>query len=119
VANGRNPLQRIEDDELLRLERSTTVLNAAGLQRVLTDYVAYYTCSRTYLGLDKDSPTPRSVMPPAAGRIVRFRRSTGCTTATTALPRSPRTHSSLLRSGLALGHDDHRAPLLADQKFEP
>jgi hypothetical protein len=57
----------MEDDELLRLERSTTVLNAAGLQRVLTDYVAYYTCSRTYLGLDKDSPTPRSVMTPAAG----------------------------------------------------
>ena len=32
--------------------------------------VAYYLCSRTHLGLDKDSPTPRSVMPPAAERIV-------------------------------------------------
>ena len=46
------------------------VLNAAGLRQVLTEYVAYYMRSRTHLGLDKDSPTPRSVMPPATGRIV-------------------------------------------------
>ena len=46
------------------------VLSAAGLQRVVKDYVAYYMRSRTHLSLDKDSPTPRPVMPPAAGRIV-------------------------------------------------
>jgi putative transposase len=46
------------------------VLSAAGLQRVLKDYVAYYMRSRTHLSLDKDSPTPRPVMPPTAGRIV-------------------------------------------------
>ena len=46
------------------------VLNAAGLRRILTDYVRYYMRSRTRLGLDKDSPTSRSVMPPAARRIV-------------------------------------------------
>jgi len=34
------------------------------------DYVAYYMRSRTHLSLDKDSPTPRPVMPPTAGRIV-------------------------------------------------
>ena len=45
------------------------VLNTAGLQRVITAYVAYYTCARTHLSLDKDSPTPRPVMP-APGRIV-------------------------------------------------
>jgi putative transposase len=46
------------------------VLSAAGLQRVVTDYVAYYMRWRTHLGLDKDSPATRSVMPPSAGRIV-------------------------------------------------
>jgi len=46
------------------------VVSAAGLQRVVKDYVAYYMGSRTHLSLDKDSPTPRPVMPPAAGRIV-------------------------------------------------
>jgi putative transposase len=46
------------------------VLSAAGLHRVLTAYVAYYMRSRTHLSLDKDSPTPRPVSPPTAGRIV-------------------------------------------------
>ena len=46
------------------------VLSAAGLQRVVRDYVAYYLRSRTHLGLDKDSPTPRVVMLPSAGRVV-------------------------------------------------
>ena len=48
------------------------VLSAAGLQRVVKDYVAYYMRSRTHLSLVKDSPTPRPVMPPTAGRIVVF-----------------------------------------------
>jgi hypothetical protein len=46
------------------------VLNAAGLRRVLTGYVAYYMRSRTHLGLDKDSPIPRPVMPPDAGPVI-------------------------------------------------
>jgi transposase InsO family protein len=46
------------------------VLTASGLQRVVTDYVAYYMRSRTHLALDKDAPTPRPVMPMATGRIV-------------------------------------------------
>jgi transposase InsO family protein len=46
------------------------VMNAEGLHRILTDYVAYYMRSRTHLGLGKDAPTPRPVMPPSAGRIV-------------------------------------------------
>jgi transposase InsO family protein len=45
-------------------------VSAPGLQRVVKDYVAYYMRSRTHLSLDKDSPTPRPVMPPTAGRIV-------------------------------------------------
>jgi len=46
------------------------VLNEAGLQRVLTGYVAYYLRSRTHLALGKDTPSPRPVTPPSAGRIV-------------------------------------------------
>jgi hypothetical protein len=32
--------------------------------------VDFYMRSRTHLSLDKDSPAPRRVMPPTAGRIV-------------------------------------------------
>ena len=46
------------------------VLSAEGLQRVVNGYVTYYMWSRTHLGLDKDSPRPRPVMPPSAGRII-------------------------------------------------
>jgi transposase InsO family protein len=53
------------------------VLSAAGLQRIVNDYVAYYMCSRTHLSLAKDSPTPRPVMPPAAGRIIATREVNG------------------------------------------
>jgi putative transposase len=46
------------------------VLNEAGLRRVLAAYVAYYLRSRTHLALAKDSPEPRMVQRPSAGRIV-------------------------------------------------
>ena len=46
------------------------VLHAAGLQQVVTAYVAYYMRSLTHLALDKDSPTPRPVMPTDSGRII-------------------------------------------------
>jgi putative transposase len=46
------------------------VMNAAGLHRVLRDYVAYYMRSRTHLALRKDTPRPRPVTPPSGGRIV-------------------------------------------------
>jgi putative transposase len=45
-------------------------LSAAGLQRVLTEYTAYYMTARTHLALAKDSPTTRPIMPPSAGRVV-------------------------------------------------
>src|SRR5688572_19088604 len=45
------------------------VLSAAGLQRVVEDYVAYYMRSRTHLSLDKDSsPSPPSPASTAKGR---------------------------------------------------
>ena len=46
------------------------VVNAAGLHRVLTEYVTYYMQSRTHLALGKDTPITRPVTPPSAGRIV-------------------------------------------------
>ena len=46
------------------------VANAAGLQRVLSDYLAYYLHSRTHLALAKDPPFSRAVAPSSAGRVV-------------------------------------------------
>jgi putative transposase len=46
------------------------ILNAAGLRRVLTDYVEYYLRSRTHLSLTKDAPVSRAVVPPSSGDIV-------------------------------------------------
>jgi putative transposase len=37
---------------------------------VLASYVAYYMRSRTHLALAKNSPVPRPVQSPSAGRIV-------------------------------------------------
>ena len=48
------------------------VLSAAGLRRVLADYVAYYMNTRTHLSLGKDAPASRPAMPLSAGRIVEI-----------------------------------------------
>jgi hypothetical protein len=39
------------------------VLSAAGLRRLLTDYVEYYTSSRTHVAIEKDAPVPRPIAP--------------------------------------------------------
>ena len=65
------------------------VLSAAGLQRVVKDYVAYYMRSRTHLSLDQDSPTPRTFMPPAAGRIVAVAEVSGLHHRYDRAPHSP------------------------------
>jgi putative transposase len=46
------------------------VLTGAGLRRVLHEYVAYYSRTRTHLGLNKDAPVSRPVAPPTAGRVI-------------------------------------------------
>src|ERR1700730_1024324 len=46
------------------------VVNETGLVRVLSRYLVYYHQSRTHLSLAKDSPHPRSIAPPALGRVV-------------------------------------------------
>jgi transposase InsO family protein len=46
------------------------VVNEVGLRRVLASYIAYDNRSRTHLALAKDSPVPRPVQSPSAGRIV-------------------------------------------------
>ena len=46
------------------------VLTAAGLRRMLNEYVTYYSRTRTHLGLDKDAPFPHPVAPLTAGRVI-------------------------------------------------
>ena len=46
------------------------VFSEAGLSRHLRNLVVYYHRSRTHLGLQKDTPEPRLVQAPEAGRIV-------------------------------------------------
>jgi len=46
------------------------IANAAGLRRVLSTYVDYYTASRTHLALEKDAPLPRRVSSLTSGEIV-------------------------------------------------
>jgi putative transposase len=46
------------------------VLSAAGLRRLLKDYVEYYNSSRTHLAIEKDAPAPRPIAPPPAGRVI-------------------------------------------------
>jgi transposase InsO family protein len=46
------------------------VFNETCLRRTLCLYFDYYHKTRTHLGLDKDTPAPRPVQPPALGRVV-------------------------------------------------
>jgi putative transposase len=46
------------------------VVNQRHLDRVLTAYIRYYHRSRTHLGLRKDAPDGRPVLPASAGRIL-------------------------------------------------
>jgi transposase InsO family protein len=48
------------------------VLNERHLRRVLREYFSYYHGCRTHLSLNKDSPKPRTVQPPALGDVVAF-----------------------------------------------
>ena len=50
------------------------VTGAAHLRRVLREYVAYYNADRTHLGLDKDAPAPRPVLPPGRGQVIALSR---------------------------------------------
>jgi putative transposase len=48
------------------------VLGERHLRRVLARYLSYYHGARTYLSLEKDSPTPRRIQAPTEGRVVAF-----------------------------------------------
>ena len=48
------------------------VLGEAHLHRVLRAYFTYYQDSRTHLSLDKDTPNPRDVQPPAMGEVIEL-----------------------------------------------
>jgi len=46
------------------------VLGENHLLRILAEYVKYYNHARTHQSLDRNSPVPRDVEPPANGRVV-------------------------------------------------
>ena len=46
------------------------ILNKRHLQQVLKSYATYYHEARTHLSLDKQSPVPRPIEPPAQGEVV-------------------------------------------------
>jgi putative transposase len=46
------------------------ILSDAHLRRLLRAYLAYYNTVRPHQALDNNSPRPRSVQPPARGRVV-------------------------------------------------
>ena len=46
------------------------VFNEASLSRHVQAFIGYYHRTRTHLALDKDSPDPRTIQPPEAGRII-------------------------------------------------
>jgi putative transposase len=46
------------------------VFNEGSLYRHLRLFLGYYHQTRTHLGLQKDSPEPRTIQPPEAGRVI-------------------------------------------------
>ncbi|MFH1679892.1 MAG: integrase core domain-containing protein, partial [Candidatus Eisenbacteria bacterium] len=46
------------------------IFNEDHLRRVLREYFRYYTDSRTHIGLGKDCPEPRPVLPPEMGEVI-------------------------------------------------
>ena len=46
------------------------ILGERHLRAILKSYLDYYHCSRTHLGLSKDTPEPRAVQPPELGAVV-------------------------------------------------
>jgi hypothetical protein len=56
------------------------VVNAAGLQRMLTGYVAYYMRSRTHLALGKDTRSRGRSGCHRTAALSRFQKLAACTT---------------------------------------
>src|SRR5262245_10703055 len=50
------------------------VMGERHLRGILSQYVDYYNRTRTHLSLGKDAPEPRSVQPPAQGRVEEVSR---------------------------------------------
>ena len=53
------------------------VINESSLYRHLQGFLVYYHQSRTHLGLQKDTPEPRPVQPPNAGRVISIPQAGG------------------------------------------
>ena len=75
VSAARSPWQNPYVERMIgSIRRECTdhviVTGAAHLRRVLREDVAYYNADRTHVGLDKDAPAPRPVLPPGRGEVM-------------------------------------------------
>ena len=75
LSGPRSPWQRAYVERVIGTIRRecvdhVIVLSEAGLSRHLQRFADYYHRSRTHLGLQKDTPEPRPVQAPEAGRVV-------------------------------------------------
>jgi putative transposase len=71
----RSPWQRAYIERVIGTVRRecldhVIVFNEASLHRHLRSFIGYYHRTRTHLALQKDTPEPRHVQPPEAGRII-------------------------------------------------
>jgi putative transposase len=75
LSTPRSPWQRAYIERVIGSIRRecldrVIVFDESSLRRMLRSYLDYYHRSRTHLSLGKDSPEPRSIQPPEAGRVV-------------------------------------------------
>ena len=82
VLTHRSPLQNAYAERVIGSIRRecldhVVVMGERHLLRILSKYLAYYNETRTHLSLGKDAPEPRSVQPPAQGRVVEVPRVDG------------------------------------------
>jgi transposase InsO family protein len=48
------------------------LLNERQLNRILSDFIRYYNCSRTHPALDKNAPDPRVAQEREIGKVIAF-----------------------------------------------
>jgi putative transposase len=75
LSTPRSPWQRAYIERVIGSIRRecldrVIVFDESSLRRMLPSYLDYYHRWRTHLSLGKDSPEPRSIQPPEAGRVV-------------------------------------------------
>jgi putative transposase len=91
VSAPRSPWQRAYVEPVIGTIRRECldhmiVFGEGSLYRHLQNFINYYHRSRTHLALAKDSPEPRPVQPPDAGRIIAIPEVGGSIIVTSGAP---------------------------------